>query len=109
MEPEQKPVEPETIPETSVVKVKKPRSPAQLEVLFRARLKAAESIQKRVATKKSSVVEVAVPDEKVIQKPELYIVETPKVESKVEPKVEPKKKKTFDDSYRFHDGYWFPI
>jgi hypothetical protein len=109
MESEQKPVEPETIPETPVVKVKKPRSEAQLAVLFKARLKAAESIQKRVATKKSSVVEVAVP-EKVIQKAEPYIVETPKVETKVEtPKVETKKKKTFEDSYRFHDGYWFPI
>lgn len=81
MEPETIPVEPETIPETPVVKVKKTRSPAQLEVLFRARLKAAESIQKRVATKKASIVAEVVPDvvpEKVIEKiPEPKINDVP--------------------------------
>jgi hypothetical protein len=81
MESEPISVEPERVSETPVTaKVKKARSPAQLEVLFRARLKAAESIQKRVATKKASIVEV-VPEavtEKVIEKiPEPKIDEVP--------------------------------
>ena len=82
MESEPISVEPERVSETPVTaKVKKARSPAQLEVLFRARLKAAESIQKRVATKKASIVAEVVPDvvpEKVIEKiPEPKINDVP--------------------------------
>jgi hypothetical protein len=65
-------------------KVKKPRTEAQLAVLVKARLKATESIKKRVANKKEKVDITEVKPE-IIEKIEPEV--KPEINEKIEPEI----------------------